>query len=304
MTENTFKIPESVTTAFDSMDGVYSVIKDRNSVFLWVNQNFASLLDLRPEDLIGEEDDQKAHVAHDKLVMRIGRPLLNLHETILIPDGKSGTKAVEIVTQKGLLRDENGKISGITVNFSLRHPKRQADYWIKHLPLKPEPIELGGYIGLATDSEETVALSALPDRFGPEGTGNISRRFHSENYYLLEQNTVSGLHMLNQDETWFYNYGNAITIHIFSEINNSYERRTVGKSLELDQNPQAKVPHNTWFGVEVNEGEYGLNLSSCSLAPGFHKKDTFLPSAEKIKDLKERFPSQADLITRLATVIK
>ena len=34
--------PISVADVLDRQDGVYWVVKDANSVFLWINQNFAS----------------------------------------------------------------------------------------------------------------------------------------------------------------------------------------------------------------------------------------------------------------------
>ena len=69
-----------------------------------------------------------AHVEHDQRVMASGKPILNLRETILVPDGTGGTRALEIVTQKGLLRERGTQeIIGITVCFALRYPERDAD---------------------------------------------------------------------------------------------------------------------------------------------------------------------------------
>jgi PAS domain-containing protein len=119
--------PMTVVDVFDVMDGVYSVIKDKNSVFLWVNDNFARLVGRKKEDLIGHKDDQEAHVAHDKEVMASGIPLLNFNETIIVPAPDGGTQKIEIVTQKGLLRKKGGsEIIGITVCFSLKFPEKNA----------------------------------------------------------------------------------------------------------------------------------------------------------------------------------
>jgi hypothetical protein len=48
--------------------------------------------------------------------------LLNYHETIPVPDGKGGSKSIDIVTQKRLWLNDEGAILGITVCFSLKNP--------------------------------------------------------------------------------------------------------------------------------------------------------------------------------------
>lgn len=115
--------PMSVADALDRQDGVYWVVKDVNSVILWVNQNFADLVGMTKEQLIGSVDSRAAHVAHDKAVIASGKPLLNFHEVIAVPTKDDGMVNVEIVTQKGLLRAlGTEEIIGITVCFSLRDP--------------------------------------------------------------------------------------------------------------------------------------------------------------------------------------
>jgi PAS domain-containing protein len=115
--------PMSVADVLDRQDGVYWVVKDANSVFLWVNQKFADLVGMTKDQLIGHQDTRAAHVAHDKQVMASGKPLLNFHETIEVPTQSGGMVNVDIVTQKGLLRELGGdEIIGITVCFALRDP--------------------------------------------------------------------------------------------------------------------------------------------------------------------------------------
>lgn len=118
--------PMTVADVLDKQDGVYWVVKDANSVFLWVNQNFADLVGMSKAELIGHQDSRAEHVAHDKEVMASGKPLLNFHETIEVPLKDGGTVNVDIVTQKGLLRSlDTGAIIGITVCFSLADPPRE-----------------------------------------------------------------------------------------------------------------------------------------------------------------------------------
>ncbi len=285
---------KSVLDILDTMEGIYLAIKDTNSVFIWVNENFAKLVCIPKEELIGHKDLQKAHVAKDKEVIASGVPLLNYNETIIVPAPGGGTKAVEIVTQKGLLRKSGtNEITGITVCFSLKFPKKNADYWIEKLVL--EKIELGGYFGGATGSEELFLNASLPERFSGD------RKFHGENYYLLKAGAVSALHRLNQDESWFFNVGSAARLHIFSE-DGRYQTVVLGDNMEKNEVLQAVAPHNHWFGVEVVDGG-SFSLCSCSLSPAWDQRDSFLPTKEKVTELKTLFPDKADLIGCLATVI-
>jgi hypothetical protein len=119
--------PMSVADVLDKADGVYFCIKDDQSVFLWVNDNFAKLIGKKKEELIGKRDSFVEHVKHDEEVRKSGKPLLNFHETIAIPTEDGGTQNVEIVTQKGLLRKKGGtEIIGITVCFSLKNPETKS----------------------------------------------------------------------------------------------------------------------------------------------------------------------------------
>lgn len=118
--------PMTIADVLDKQDGVYWVVKDANSVFLWVNQNFADLVGMSKDALIGHQDSRAEHVAHDKEVMASGKPLLNFHETIEVPLEDGQMVNVDIVTQKGLLRSmDTGAIIGITVCFSLADPPNE-----------------------------------------------------------------------------------------------------------------------------------------------------------------------------------
>ncbi len=285
--------PMGVGDVLDKADGVYFCIKDHNSVFLWVNQNFADLVGQSKDSLIGSRDDRAAHVAHDQQVMADGVPLLNFHETIDVPTTDGGTEALEIVTQKGLLRKKGGtEIIGITVCFSKRYPygSQEADDLISRL--KMTPTSVGGHFAAGPGAGDGVLRAALPERFVGD------RRFYSSNYFLLKEGEVLRLHSLNQDEQWFYHQGSAIRLHIFED--SGYRTVDLGSDLDQGQVFQSFAPHNTWFGAELLGPAYVL--VSCSLAPAWDARDSANPNPDQVADLKARFPDQAELIARLAPV--
>jgi hypothetical protein len=132
-----------VADALDRADGVYFCIKDRNSVFLWVSQNFADLVGQSKQSLIGSVDSRPAHVAHDREVIAGGRPLLNFRETIDVPTADGQSESLEILTQNGLVRALGGtEIIGITVCFAERWPdaEDEAGGLIEKLMLTPTGI--------------------------------------------------------------------------------------------------------------------------------------------------------------------
>ncbi|UJP08212.1 MAG: cupin domain-containing protein [Nitrosomonas sp.] len=279
--------PMSVEDVMNTFDGVYLFIKNKDSVFLWCNQNFADLVGQTKEQIIGSRDERAEHVKFDQEVMKSSKPVLNLHESISVPDGKGGTKEMQIITQKGLLRQFGTReVIGITVCFSLQ---KDAQYWIKELRLKS--IDLGGYFGKADKTNEAILRTALPERFVGD------RTFFSTNYYLLQSPNVLKLHMLQQDEQWFFHTGNPVRLHIF-EPEGKYHAVVVGSDTSLGQFLQSVVPHNTWFGAEILEGGYGLY--GCSLAPGWDARDSFMPTPQQVTALKRRFPEKIEIITRLS----
>lgn len=283
--------PMTVGDVLDKTDGVYFCIKNRDSVFLWVNKNFADLVGQRQEDIIGTRDERTEHVAHDRAVMESGIPLLNFHETIEVPQPDGSMSVLEIVTQKGLLRKKGGnEIIGITVCFSKQFPNadKEADELIKKLGMVPTGI--GGYLAHGPESDMVLPKEALPERF------DGSRRAYSTNYFLLNKDEVLRIHALNQDEQWFFHQGSAIKLHVFSE-DGVYSTVTFGSNLDEGQLLLGAAPHNHWFGAEVTGSGYAL--ASCSLAPAWDKSDSFLPTAEQIEELKRKFPEQIEIINRL-----
>ena len=283
--------PMSVGEVVNRTDGVYFCIKDHDSVFLWVNENFARLVGQRQQDLIGTRDSRAAHVAHDQQVMASGVPLLNFHETIQVPTENGAMADMEIVTQKGLLRKKGGsEIIGITVCFAERYPdaSKEADDIIKRLHMVPTGI--GGYLAPGPAGDFTIEPGALPPRF------NGARGIYSANYFLLKAGEFLQLHSLNQDEQWFFHQGSALRLHAFSE-QGVYSTVTLGSDVAQGQFFQAVAPHSQWFGAELLGPGYAL--VSCSLAPAWSKKDSGKPTTEQIEQLKDVFPEQAAIIELL-----
>lgn len=255
----------SVGAVLNKTNGVYFCIKNHDSVFLWVNEKFARLVGSTQEALIGSRDSRAAHVAHDQAVMKSGQPLLNFHETIDVPVPGGGIRSLEITTQKGLLRKLGGQdIIGITVCFSERYP--EADSAAEQLiaKLKMVPTGIGGYLAPGPGGSANIIDAALPERYKGD------RKNYSINYYLLKEGEVLRMHSLNQDEQWFFHQGSAIALHMFGE--QGYQSVIVGADLDQGQTMQAVAPGQQWFGAELVVP--GYTLVSCSLAPGWDKRDS------------------------------
>ena len=132
--------------------------------------------------------------------------------------------------------------------------------------------------------------ATTPERF----TGD--RKFYSINYFLLKSGDVLRLHTLHQDEQWFFHKGSSLRLHIFAQ-DGSYRTVILGQDLDQGQMPRTVVPHDTWFGAELLGPGYAL--VSCSLAPGYDKRDSNNPTFEQIAGLKRDFPDQAGIVDAL-----
>jgi predicted cupin superfamily sugar epimerase len=65
----------------------------------------------------------------------------------------------------------------------------------------------GGWFRETYRSEELIARSALPSRFGGD------RAFSTAIYFLLEGEEFSALHRIKQDEVFHFYDGSALTLH-------------------------------------------------------------------------------------------
>ena len=164
-----------------------------------------------------------------------------------------------------------------------------AKEWIKRLDMTPSGV--GGWFAPAMVSDELIAGSALPPRFG------IDHPLYSSNWYLLQAGEILQLHTLKQDELWFFHLGAPIRLHVFSQTE-GYSSTVFGPDPEVGEILHGAAPHSTWFGAEL-VGD-GFVLVSCSLSPGYEPSDSAKPTSEDVEALVVQFPGQSELIRRLA----
>ncbi len=164
--------------------------------------------------------------------------------------------------------------------------KRQAiQDLVRWLQLASHPE--GGYYRETYRSAETVAAGALPARFA----GN--RSFGTSIYFLLPADTFSAFHRIRQDEVWHFHGGGTLIIHAI-DGEGRYSIHRLGMDPERDGRPQAVIPAGSWFGAEVEDGDYVL--AGCTVAPGFDFADFEMGGREAL--LKE-YPRHAEIILRL-----
>ena len=107
--------------------------KDRNSVYMGCNQNFADIAGLSsPEDIVGKSDfdmpwtreEAEFYREHDRRVMDSGKPEYEIIEPQLQSDGREAW----IITNKIPLTDNDGNVIGILGTFEdITQHKDQAD---------------------------------------------------------------------------------------------------------------------------------------------------------------------------------
>ncbi len=111
-------------------------------------------------------------------------------------------------------------------------------------------------------------------------------------YYLLYDQHVSNLHVIDADEAWYHHEGGDLTIHTFHP-------KTGYKALILGNSEHAQ-PFHIVEAVSIFGSSLGTSndyaLVSCAVAPAFlFEQFKLIPRAE----LLSKYPDQEDVILRL-----
>lgn len=162
----------------------------------------------------------------------------------------------------------------------------RADQLIEQYNLQPHPE--GGWYCQTYKSNEQVAASALPTRFG------ASRAFSTAIYFLLEQGNFSAFHRIKSDECWHFYAGDPLLIYIIQQ-NGELKIISLGNDPEKGQTFQYVVPAKSWFASRPAPGsEYCF--VGCTVSPGFEFEDFELAEADI---LSNEYPQHTMIIKEL-----
>jgi predicted cupin superfamily sugar epimerase len=161
-----------------------------------------------------------------------------------------------------------------------------SQFYVDSLSMQPH-LE-GGYFAETYRSGETVAASALPDRFAGD------RVFSTAIYFLLESHHVSALHRIQADEVWHFYAGGPLDVFVIDSAGNLSVIH-LGPDLASGQVFQAVVPAGCWFGSKPAPGT-PFSLVGCTVAPGFDFADFELADRAT---LLAQFPQHQFIIEQL-----
>lgn len=161
-----------------------------------------------------------------------------------------------------------------------------AQTWIDRLDLAAHPE--GGYYRETYRTDESIPVTALPDRF--DGARDVAALI----YFLLPGDSFSALHRIRQDEAWHFYDGAPVTLHQIAP-DGAYTTCTLGRAVDSGQQLHTVVPAGTWFGATVAEDD-GYALVGCTTAPAFDFADFELADRAA---LTEAYPQHRGLIERL-----
>jgi len=119
-----------------------------------------------------------------------------------------------------------------------------------------------------------------------------NRSVLSSIYYLLHDDHVSNLHVIDADEAWYHHEGDDLIIHTFHPVN-GYKALILGNSENAE--PFHIVEAGTVFGSGLSKND-SYALVSCAVAPAFlFEKFELVSRDELLKD----FPEQEEIILKL-----
>ena len=149
------------------------------------------------------------------------------------------------------------------------------------LGLEPHSVE-GGYFRRTYTSAATVHL--------PRGTRAQSTAIS----YLLEQGTVSEMHVLDSDEIFHFYLGDPVEMLQLHPSGGSAVL-TLGQDLSKGQHVQLVVPAGVWQGTRLI-GNGKMALLGCTVTPGFDFADYRSATAD---ELIAKWPQEAVRIKAL-----
>lgn len=161
-----------------------------------------------------------------------------------------------------------------------------ADYWIKHLNLKPHPE--GGFYSEVFRSSINISSNELP--YGYTG----DRRVATSIYFMLRSEDISKMHRLKSDELWYFHSGASVRIYIIDHEGKKHVK-FLGPKPENGESFCVRIPAGNIFAAEVTKANTH-SLMSCVVAPGFDfddfemfEKDDLIQAYPKHTELFERF---------------
>jgi len=166
-------------------------------------------------------------------------------------------------------------------------PPLTAAHIIELLHLEPLPIE-GGFFRRTYRAEETIAKTALPDRY-PH-----AKYFGSAIYYLLDAARFSALHRLLTDEVYHFYLGDPVEMLLLYPDGSS-EVIPLGSDLEAGDQVQFVAPRGTWQGARLRAGGR-FALLGTTLAPAWDESDFELGRRD---ELIQQYTDRTELIQAL-----
>jgi predicted cupin superfamily sugar epimerase len=157
---------------------------------------------------------------------------------------------------------------------------------IEALQLQPHPE--GGFYKEIYRAGESLAASALPERYGAQ------RSIATAIYYLLTPGTFSTMHRVRSDEVFHFYLGDAVEqLRLFPDGHS--EIIMLGSDIMQGQQIQSVVSHGVWQGARVRNGGR-FALLGATVSPGFDFADYEEGTAA---ELCASFPSRKELISAL-----
>ena len=166
----------------------YVFWKDKNSVYLGCNDNFAKLAGIeKPDDIIGKsdcdlpwrEEESDFYRKIDKEVMTKVTPKLNIEESVHLPDGKVAT----VLTSKVPMQDANGEVIGVLGIFTDITERKKAEEALTKSKVQAERyLNIAKVMIAAVDANEKINMI---NKKGCEYLGYKERELIGKNWFNL-----------------------------------------------------------------------------------------------------------------------